>query len=69
MAAAFSATISVGALVFPDVIVGMIALRGWMGRRSVPYVVVFLSLYGTVMSLPYVAMFYGFHDRYAGPFL
>jgi hypothetical protein len=44
------------------VIVGMIALRGWMGRRSVPYVVVFLSIYGTVMSLPYVAMFYGFHE-------
>jgi MFS family permease len=44
------------------VIAGMMALRGWMGRRSVPYVVVFLSLYGTVMSLPYVAMFYGFHE-------
>ncbi len=44
------------------VIVGMMALRGWMGRRSVPYVVVFLSLYGTVMSLPYVAMYYGFHE-------
>ncbi len=44
------------------VIVGMIALRSWMGRRSVPYVVVFLSLYGTVMSLPYVAMYYGFHE-------
>jgi hypothetical protein len=44
------------------VIVGMIALRGWMGRRSVPYVVVFLSLYGTVMSLPYLAMYHGFHE-------
>jgi hypothetical protein len=44
------------------VIVGMIALRGWMARRSVPYIVVFLSLYGTVMSLPYLAMFYGFHE-------
>ena len=44
------------------VIIGMMALRGWMGRRSVPYVVAFLSVYGTVMSLPYVAMFYGFHE-------
>lgn len=44
------------------VIVGMIALRGWMGRRSVPYIVVFLSLYGAVMSLPYLGMFYGLHD-------
>jgi hypothetical protein len=44
------------------VIIGMMALRGWMGRRSVPYVVAFLSVYGTVMSLPYIAMFYGFHE-------
>ena len=44
------------------VIVGMMALRGWMGRKSVPYVVAFLAVYGTVMSLPYVAMFYGFHE-------
>ena len=44
------------------VIVGMIALRGWMGRRSVPYIVVFLSLYGALLVLPYIAMFYGFHE-------
>ena len=44
------------------VIIGMIALRDWMGRRSVPYIVAFLSVYGTLMSLPYIAMFYGFHD-------
>jgi MFS family permease len=44
------------------VIVGMVALRGWMARRSVPYIVVFLSLYGTIMSLPYLAMFYGLHE-------
>jgi hypothetical protein len=44
------------------VIVGMIALRGWMGRHTVPYVVVFLSLYGTVMSLPYIGMYYGLHE-------
>jgi MFS family permease len=44
------------------VILGMILLRGWMGRHSVPYVVVFLSLYGTVMSLPYIGMYYGLND-------
>ena len=44
------------------VIVGMIALRGWMGRRSVPYIVVFLSLYGALLALPFIAMFYGFHE-------
>jgi hypothetical protein len=44
------------------VIIGMMALRGWMGRKSVPYVVAFLAVYGTVMSLPYIAMFYGFNE-------
>ena len=43
------------------VIVGMIALRGWMGRRSVPYIVVFLSFYAAMMMCPFIAMFYGFH--------
>jgi hypothetical protein len=40
---------------------GMLALRSWMGRRPVPYLVVFLSLYGTVMALPFIGMFYGLH--------
>jgi hypothetical protein len=41
---------------------GMLALRGWMGRRPVPYLVVFLSLYGTVMMMPFIGMFYGLHE-------
>jgi hypothetical protein len=28
----------------------------------VPYLVVFLSFYGTLMSLPYLGMFYGLHE-------
>jgi len=44
------------------VIAGMILLRGWMGRHSVPYIVVFLSLYGAVMTLPYIGMFYGLNE-------
>jgi hypothetical protein len=43
-------------------IAGMLVLRGWMSRRPVPYLVVFLSLYGTVMTVPFVAMFYGLHE-------
>jgi hypothetical protein len=43
-------------------IVGMLALRGWMARRPVPYLVVFLSVYGTVMTLPFLGMFYGLHE-------
>ena len=40
---------------------GMFVLRGWMGRRPVPYLVIFLSVYSTVMVLPFLGMFYGLH--------
>jgi MFS family permease len=43
-------------------IVGMFALRGWMARRPVPYLVVFLSIYTTVMSLPFIGMYFGLHE-------
>ncbi len=43
-------------------IIGMFALRGWMSRRPIPYLVVFLSLYSTVMTMPYVGMYYGLHE-------
>ena len=43
-------------------IAGMLALRGWMGRRPVPYLVIFLSLYSTVMMMPFIGMYYGLHE-------
>jgi len=43
-------------------IVGMFALRGWMARRPIPYLVVFLSVYGTVMALPFLGMYHGLHE-------
>ena len=43
-------------------ILGMFGLRGWMARRPLPYLVVFLSLYSAVMMLPFIGMFYGLHD-------
>ncbi len=43
-------------------IIGMFALRGWMARRPIPYLVVFLSIYGTLMLLPFLGMFYGLHE-------
>jgi hypothetical protein len=43
-------------------IAGMLALRGWMGRRSLPYVVVFLSIYSAFMMLPFIGMYYGLHE-------
>jgi hypothetical protein len=47
---------------------GMLALRSWMGRRPVPYLVVFLSIYGTLMTLPFLGMFYGLHEWTAAHF-
>jgi len=42
-------------------IVGMFALRSWMGRHPVPYLIVFLSVYSTIMILPFIGMYYGLH--------
>ena len=44
------------------VIVGLFGLRGWMSRRPIPYLIVFLSIYSTVMLLPYLGMIYGLHE-------
>jgi hypothetical protein len=43
------------------VIVGLFGLRGWMSRRPIPYLIVFLSIYNTVMLLPYIGMYFGLH--------
>lgn len=42
-------------------IFGMLALRGWMARKPLPYLVVFLSIAGVLLTLPFIAMFYGLH--------
>ena len=43
-------------------IIGMFALRGWMSRRPIPYLVIFLSVYSTLMMMPFVGMYYGLHE-------
>ena len=43
-------------------IVGMLVLRAWMARRPIPYLVVFLSVYSTVLFLPFLGMYYGLHE-------
>lgn len=42
-------------------IAGLFALRGWMTRRPLPYLVVFLAVYSTVMMLPFIGMYHGLH--------
>lgn len=43
-------------------VLGLFALRGWMSRRPIPYLVIFLSVYNTIMMLPFIGMYYGLHD-------
>ena len=43
-------------------IAGMVALRSWMARRPIPYLVVFLSVYSALMMTPFISMFYGLHE-------
>jgi len=50
------------------VIAGLFGLRGWMSRHPIPYLMVFLSVYNTVMLLPYIGMFYGLHEWTAETF-
>lgn len=43
-------------------LVGMFAFRRFMAERSIAYVVGFLTVIGTILTLPVVSMFYGLHE-------
>jgi len=43
-------------------LVGMFVFRRFMAERSIAYVVGFLTVIGTVLTLPIVSMFYGLHE-------
>jgi hypothetical protein len=43
-------------------IFGMFALREWMQTKPMHYFVVFLTLLGAVLFLPFIGMFYGLHE-------
>ncbi len=43
-------------------IVGLFALRSWMSKRPIPYLVVILSVYNAIMMLPFIGMYYGLHE-------
>jgi len=42
-------------------IIGLFALRCWMSRRTITYLVVFLSIYNALMMLPFIGMYHGLH--------
>ena len=41
---------------------GMFVFRRFMAERSIAYVVGFLTVIGTILTLPVVSMYYGFHE-------
>jgi hypothetical protein len=41
---------------------GMFALRRFMADHSIAYIIGFLTVAGTVLALPNIAMYYGFHE-------
>jgi hypothetical protein len=41
---------------------GMFVFRRFMAERSIAYVVGFLTVIGTILTLPVVSMYYGLHD-------
>lgn len=43
-------------------LVGMFAFRRFMAERSIAYIIGALTIVGTLLALPNVAMFYGFHE-------
>jgi uncharacterized Tic20 family protein len=43
-------------------LVGMFVFRRFMAERSIAYVVGFLTVVGTILTLPIVSMFYGLHE-------
>ena len=43
-------------------LLGMFLFRRFMAERSIAYVVVFLTIVGTLLSLPTIGMYYGLHE-------
>jgi hypothetical protein len=53
-------------------LVGMFALRRFMAERSILYIIVFLTLVGSILALPTIGMYYGLHEwtaRHTGGFV
>ncbi len=43
-------------------LVGMFAFRRFMARNSIAYIVVMLTIVGTLLALPIIGMYYGLHE-------
>jgi hypothetical protein len=43
-------------------LVGMFAFRRFMAERSITYIIVFLTVVGSLLALPTIGMYYGLHE-------
>jgi hypothetical protein len=43
-------------------LLGMFIFRRFMAERSITYVIGFLTIVGTVLTIPYIGMYYGLHE-------
>jgi hypothetical protein len=43
-------------------LLGMFVFRRFMAERSIGYIIVFLTLVGTLLALPTIGMYYGLHE-------
>jgi hypothetical protein len=43
-------------------LVGMFAFRRFMAEKSITYIIVFLTLVGSILALPTIGMYYGLHE-------
>ena len=43
-------------------LVGMFAFRRFMAERSITYIIVFLTVVGSILALPTIGMYYGLHE-------
>jgi len=43
-------------------LLGMFIFRRFMAERSIAYIMVFLTIISTILTLPVVSMYYGFHE-------
>jgi hypothetical protein len=43
-------------------LVGMFAFRRFMAQKSITYIIVFLTIVGSILALPTIGMYYGLHE-------
>jgi hypothetical protein len=51
-----------GLVAYALTLVGMLAFRRLMAEKSITYIIVFLTVVGSILALPTIGMYYGLHE-------